>query len=91
MDSAIPLKFQLREIKVNDTRLYFVFESSISLDHVSVLAVNRNSKKEMRVTCNQISDSEQLKAAEISLDNLSNLMMDETVIDFYVLYENNEK
>ncbi|MCY9370438.1 CDP-glycerol glycerophosphotransferase family protein [Bacillus haynesii] len=91
MDSAIPLKFQLREIKINDTRLYFVFESSVSLDHVGVLAVNRNSKKEMRVTCNQISDSEQLKAAEISLDNLSNLMIDETVIDFYVLYENNEK
>ncbi len=45
MDSAIPLKFQLREIKVNDTRLYFVFESSVSLNHVGILAVNRNSKK----------------------------------------------
>ncbi|AAU25260.1 MULTISPECIES: CDP-glycerol glycerophosphotransferase family protein [Bacillus] len=91
MDSAIPIEFQLREIKINDARLYFVFESSISLNHVGILAVNRNSKKEMRVTCNKISDSGQLKAAEISLNNLSNLIIDETVIDFYVLYENNEK
>ena len=91
MDSAIPIEFQLREIKINDSRLYFVFESSVSLDHLDVLAVNRNTKKETRATCNKISDSEQLKAAEISLDTLSNLMIDETVIDFYVLYENNEK
>ncbi|MCY7918085.1 CDP-glycerol glycerophosphotransferase family protein [Bacillus vallismortis] len=91
MDSAIPIVFQLREIKINDTRLYFVFESSGSLDYVDVLAVNRNTKKEMRITCNKISDSEQLKAAEISLDNLSNLIIDEAVIDFYVLYGDNEK
>jgi len=91
MDSAIPIEFQLREIKMNDACLYFAFESSVSLDHVGVLAVNRNSKKEMRVTCNKISDSKQLKAAEISLDDLSNLVIDETVIDFYVIYENNEK
>lgn len=44
----------------------------------------------IRVTCNKISDSEQLKATEISLDNLSNLMINETVIDFYLLYENNQ-
>ena len=91
MDSAIPIEFQLREIKINDACLYFAFESSASLEHVGVLAVNRNTKKETRATCNKISDSEQLKAAEISLDTLSNLMIDETVIDFYVLYENNEK
>ncbi|WP_271725351.1 CDP-glycerol glycerophosphotransferase family protein [Bacillus paralicheniformis] len=91
MDSAIPIEFQLREIKINDACLYFAFESSVSLDHVGVLAVNRNSKKEMRVTCNKISDSKQLKAAEISLDDLFNLVIDETVIDFYVIYENDEK
>ncbi|MFP7377158.1 CDP-glycerol glycerophosphotransferase family protein [Bacillus paralicheniformis] len=91
MDSAISIEFQLREIKINDACLYFAFESSVSLDHVGVLAVNRNSKKEMRVTCNKISDSKQLKAAEISLDDLSNLVIDETVIDFYVIYENDEK
>lgn len=45
MDSAIPIEFQLREIKINDSRLYFVFESSVSLDHLDVLAVNRNTKK----------------------------------------------
>ncbi|MED3629287.1 hypothetical protein P4478_20410 [Bacillus subtilis] len=82
MDSAIPIKFQLLEIKINDTGLYFVFESSVSLDHVDVLAVNRNTKKDMRVPCNKISDSEQLKAAKVSLDDLSNLMTDEAVIDF---------
>ncbi|MGQ5177769.1 hypothetical protein ACSQ7W_16065 [Bacillus halotolerans] len=43
MGSTIPIEFQLREIKINDARLYFVFESSVSLDYVGVLAVNRNS------------------------------------------------
>lgn len=89
MDNVIPIEFRLQEVEIKDAQLFFLFESSRSFEDINVLVVNRRTKEEIQLPSEKCDEQKALYRVSVSLDSLP--VLDENIVDFYVLYQMNEE